>query len=322
MNRFDRITAILLQLQTKRLLTAQELADQFDVSLRTIYRDIRTLETAGVPIISEAGLGYFLDKGYKLPPVMFNQQEAFALFVAEKFIRDQADEDTKKAYKNALTKIKSVLNTQEKDHLESLNKRLDVQSYYHQTGRMKLNNQAPWLTDIQHALAKSQLLEIDYFTQYRQQNSSRIIEPIGLYFYSKHWHLIAWCRMRNDYRDFRLDRIQSLENKAEWFDQRSRGDLNTYLDRIRDQVKLFQAKVYFKNEVAPYTHEQRQWYGFISERETENQAIEMNFLTPSIEYFARWLLSYTDAVKIIEPPELKKTMKQLIRELNTVIDDE
>jgi len=321
MNRFDRITAILLQLQTKRLLTAQELADQFDVSLRTIYRDIRTLETAGVPIISEAGLGYFLDKGYKLPPVMFNQQEAFALFVAEKFIQGNADEGTKKAYKSALTKIKAVLNTQEKDHLESLNKRLDVQSDFHQSGSMQSNNQAPWLTDIQHALAKSQLLEINYFTQYRQENSSRIVEPVGLYFYSKHWHLIAWCRMRSDYRDFRLDRIQSLDNKAQWFDQRSRGDLNAYLERIRDQVKLFQTKVSFNKQIAPYTHDQRQWHGFIAERKNENQDIEMTFLTPSIEYFARWLLSYTDAVKVIEPPELKQTIKQLISELNTVIDD-
>ena len=81
--RFDRIVAILVKLQSKRIVKAQELADKFDVSLRTIYRDVRTLEAAGIPIVSEAGVGYSIMEGYRLPPVMFTKEEASSFVAAE-----------------------------------------------------------------------------------------------------------------------------------------------------------------------------------------------------------------------------------------------
>jgi len=314
MNRFDRITAILLQLQAKRLITAQQLADQFEVSLRTVYRDIRTLETAGVPIISETGLGYFLDKGYRLPPVMFNQEEALALFVAEKFIQQANDDVTKRAYKNALYKIKAVLNSKEKDHLESLNKRIDVQHVKH-----NVQGSDPWLLEVQQAIASSVVLEINYFTPSRSRSSLRQVEPIGLYFYSSHWHLIAWCRIKDDYRDFRLDRIQSLQNTQQWFDQRQRGDLSSYLAQSKQQVELYTVEVRFSSSVALYTHEQRYWYGYLSEVKGKEGAVDMTFLTHSMDYIARWLLGYTNGAQVLRPKALKQKMCLLMLELQEVI---
>tara|TARA_R110002073_G_C9461371_1_gene578752 strand:+ start:1636 stop:1941 length:306 start_codon:yes stop_codon:yes gene_type:complete len=90
-NRFDRIVSILVQLQSKRIVKAQELADRFEVSLRTIYRDIRTLEASGVPIISEAGVGYSIMEGYRLPPVMFTREEAGSFVAAEKLMQKFVD---------------------------------------------------------------------------------------------------------------------------------------------------------------------------------------------------------------------------------------
>ncbi len=84
--KFDRVVAILTQLQSKRIVKAQELADRFGVSLRTIYRDIKTLESSGVPISSEAGVGYSIMEGYKLPPVMFTREEAVSFVAAEKLM--------------------------------------------------------------------------------------------------------------------------------------------------------------------------------------------------------------------------------------------
>jgi predicted DNA-binding transcriptional regulator YafY len=119
--RLSRLTAILTQLQTKRLLTASELASKFSVSNRTIYRDIKALEQAGVPILTEDGKGYALMEGYRIPPVMFTESEANALITAEQLILKNKDASFVKEYSEAINKIKSVLrnNTKEKANLLS-----------------------------------------------------------------------------------------------------------------------------------------------------------------------------------------------------------
>src|SRR5690606_12965441 len=105
MNRIDRLTAILVQLQSKKVVTAQEIANRFEISLRTVYRDVRALEDAGVPIGAEAGKGYFIMEGYHLPPVMFTQQEANALVLGAKLIEGQTDVSIKKNFTEAMLKI-------------------------------------------------------------------------------------------------------------------------------------------------------------------------------------------------------------------------
>jgi len=126
MNRLDRLTAILIQLQAKKVVKAQDIAERFAISLRTVYRDVRTLEEAGVPIIGEAGVGYSLMDGYRLPPVMFTTEEATAFLTAEKFIQKFTDASTVKNYTSAMYKIRSVLRTPEKDLLENMDGYIEV----------------------------------------------------------------------------------------------------------------------------------------------------------------------------------------------------
>ncbi len=102
MNRIDRLTAILIHLQTKRVVKAEEISGRFEISLRTVYRDVRALMEAGVPIGSEAGKGYFIVDGYHLPPVMFNQEEASAMLTAGKLVEKMTDDSIRKAYDSAL----------------------------------------------------------------------------------------------------------------------------------------------------------------------------------------------------------------------------
>src|SRR6186713_2121619 len=118
MNRIDRLTAILIHLQTKRVVKAEEIADRFEMSLRTVYRDVKALMEAGVPIGSEAGKGYFIVDGYHLPPVMFNQEEASAMLMAGKLVEKLTDQSIRNAFESSLQKIKSVLNEAERDHME------------------------------------------------------------------------------------------------------------------------------------------------------------------------------------------------------------
>ena len=109
MNRIDRVTAVLIQLQSKKIVKAQDIAERFSISLRTVYRDINTLQEAGVPIIGEAGLGYSIMDGYRLPPVMFTKEEATAFLTAEKLIEKFTDPSTEVSYKSAMYKVRAVL---------------------------------------------------------------------------------------------------------------------------------------------------------------------------------------------------------------------
>ena len=120
MNRIDRLTAILIQLQSKKIVLASEIADRFEISLRTVYRDVKALMEAGVPIGSEAGKGYFIVDGFHLPPVMFTQEEAGAMMMAGKLVEQMTDQSVRLSFDGALFKIKSVLNEAQKDHLQIL----------------------------------------------------------------------------------------------------------------------------------------------------------------------------------------------------------
>jgi predicted DNA-binding transcriptional regulator YafY len=126
MNKFDRVISTLILLQTKKRLKASFISVRFDISLRTVYRDIHTLKNAGIPIIGEPGIGYSIMQGYKIPPVIFNEEEASALLTAEKFIGKITDEVTEKNYSNALMKIKAILRSSEKESLAILEESIAV----------------------------------------------------------------------------------------------------------------------------------------------------------------------------------------------------
>jgi predicted DNA-binding transcriptional regulator YafY len=126
MNRIDRISAILIQLQSRRVVKAADIAERFNISLRTVYRDVKTLEEAGIPLIGEAGVGYSIMDGYRLPPVMFTKEEATAFLTAEKFVEKLTDTSTSANYKSAMYKVRAILKTTEKDLLESMDDRIAV----------------------------------------------------------------------------------------------------------------------------------------------------------------------------------------------------
>lgn len=210
--RLSRLTAILTQLQTKRLLTASELANKFSVSNRTIYRDIKALEEAGVPILTEEGKGYCLMDGYRIPPVMFTESEANALITAEQFILKNKDASLVKEYSEAINKIKSVLLNSTKDKANLLSKRLIIRQ---NTENDRTSN---YLATLQLALTNFNLTKIKYHSTDTNQTTERTLEPFAIYSTQENWLLIAFCRLRNDFRAFRLDRIQSLNILTDRFE--------------------------------------------------------------------------------------------------------
>lgn len=211
-NRLSRLTAILTQLQTKRLLTATSLAEKFDVSVRTIYRDIRALEQAGVPIITEDGKGYTLMEGYKIPPVMFSEAQANALILAEQLVLKNKDTSFIRDYTEAIDKIKAVLRQSEKDKANLL---ADRTRFEQNLSRERNSNN---ISQLQHALTNLYLTVIEY-TNEQGKTSSRTIEPFALVSTTENWLLIAWCQLRKEFRYFRLDRIIKMEVLREKFEQ-------------------------------------------------------------------------------------------------------
>ena len=200
--RISRLTAILTQLQSKRILTSTTLAEKFNVSVRTIYRDIKVLEHAGVPIYMEDGKGYSLMDGYRIPPVMFTEDEANALITIEQMVKKNSDSSLVTAYSEAINKIKAVLLYTTKDKVELLSSRIAV------SPAMPNSTKSNSLAVIQNALTSYKILNITYRSAYKNEVTKRSIEPFALYYtLQENWSLIAYCRLRQDYRMFNLDKI-------------------------------------------------------------------------------------------------------------------
>lgn len=202
--RLSRLTAILTQLQTKRIVTSTALAEKFGVSVRTIYRDIRALEDAGVPIFVEEGKGYSLMEGYRISPVMFTENEANALILAEQLVLKNRDSSLIKDYSEAVDKIKAVLKHHIKDKANLLAERT---RFDQNTNKERTSDN---LSALQFALTNYTLTSIEYKNE-TGKASARIIEPFALLSTQENWLLVAWCRLRKGFRYFRLDRIGSLE---------------------------------------------------------------------------------------------------------------
>jgi predicted DNA-binding transcriptional regulator YafY len=210
-SRLSRLTAILLKLQSKPLVAVDKLAEQFEVSKRTIYRDLDSLEKAGVPIIAVEGKGYSLMQGYNIPPVMFTESEANALIFGEKMIAKTKDESLINEFNKATDKIKSVLRSTEKEKADFLANRTIIGKNW------KEERTSNYLSDIQKALTNFQVINIEYKKE-NEDTSKREVEPFAIYHNtSENWVLIAWCRLREEFRSFRIDRIQKLTYQLEKF---------------------------------------------------------------------------------------------------------
>jgi predicted DNA-binding transcriptional regulator YafY len=311
LNRIDRLHAILTHLQSKRRVTAQQIADRFSISLRTVYRDVKALEESGVPVIGEAGTGYSIMEGYRLPPVMFTQEEAAALLMGSKLTQKMTDSSVQKNYDDAMFKIQSVLRGADKDYVERLLPNVEVTPSHRSPVE---ESSSKHLTALQKAVAEKKLLFIRYQTN-KETITERQVEPVGLWHYSQHWHLIGWCRLRNNYRDFRVSRILRLQLKDETFSSRSYESLKDYINSFSDMKTLLQEMVVlFNKDSAHYIFESKYRQGFVKQEDAGDK-IRMHFLTPYPEYFGRWLLTYTNLAEVESPDRLKEIMRELTAEL-------
>lgn len=308
MNRIDRLTAILIQLQSQKVVKAEEIAYRFEISTRTVYRDVKALMEAGVPIGSEAGTGYFIVDGYHLPPVMFTQDEANSLLLAGKLVEKMTDKSVRQAYTSALVKIKSVLNAAEKDSLQHLDGNVEV----FVRSRPEPNTEFPdnFMTAIQRAVAARKVLKITY-TNSAGESTRREVEPLGVSYYGMTWHLIGWCCLRKEYRDFRADRIRDLVETGHGFEKEAHITLKEYFQTMaHERGSLTRVVAVFKKSGM----KNRQLYGAISQTDL-GDSIRAEFMLDNLDWMARWMLMFGTSVEVESPPEMKQKIAALVEEL-------
>lgn len=313
MNRLQRLSSILIHLQSGGWITAKDIAYRFEITSRTVYRDMQSLHQSGVPVISEAGRGYRLVDGYKLPPVQFTYNEAAALITAEKLIERHTDKSLDKEYKSALYKIKAILKQTDKDYLHALEDNIQVLANpYLPTDRSAELSDAA-LQPLIDAITHKKLIHLRYQSREKEELSSRYVEPIGIFQIMSKWHIIGYCRLRKDYRDFRLDRVKEMNISADRFTQ-SHPTLKKYLSKIVYKENLIKVVIRMKKEHVRYLGDQKYYNGYVSER-VVNDEVELTFLTGSLKGFAHWYMMIGAYAKLLEPITLKAIAMEMACEV-------
>lgn len=305
MNRTDRLVAMVMFLQGRRVVRASEMAKHFEVTERTIYRDMSALGEAGVPISGEAGVGYCLMKGYQLPPVMFTAEEASAFFVGGELVKQFTDASLQGPMASALDKLRAVLPRDRQDHVEKLVSRTIV--------RGRVGRAAPdvgtqrWMVTVQQGVVLRRVLRMAYRGLERDEDTQREVEPLGVVFYGGSWYLVAWCRLRKGIRHFRVDRIQRLELLPVTFPAREDFSLAEHMERSGVEGESRPVRIWFHDHARERA--QRESYATLSEDKRRDGGAEYTLYSYSLEWTAQWLLSFGDRAEAVAPAKLRQLVR-------------
>jgi predicted DNA-binding transcriptional regulator YafY len=325
MNRTDRLLAIILELQGKGRQRAEDLAETFETSKRTIYRDIQALGEAGVPIISIPGFGYSLMKGYFLPPLSFTTDEATMLILGSDLMAQSFDAQYRSAALAASRKIENVLPEKLRDEVRYLQDSIRFVT----TNAMEQPTETEKLLQLRRAVIQRNTIRFRYFTRHPSSTaesegksvvsvhhrtssattapvqSTREADPYGLVHFLNAWHVIAYCHLRQDIRNFRLDRIDDLVLLPKTFQRPANFKMG---ESQSGQRRRMLVRALFDKEVARWVREFRSYY-ITSEEETPDGLLVT--LKPHQESeVLQWLLSWGSHVRVLEPETLRQRIAQ------------
>jgi predicted DNA-binding transcriptional regulator YafY len=227
MRRADRLFRIVQILRGGRLQTARSLAEKLQVSHRTIYRDIQDLQLSGMPILGEAGVGYTLRRDLDIPPLMFDREEIAALVLGARMVEAWGGTELTEAANRALRKIEAVLPAELREKID------DVLLY---APGYKAPPELRRKLDALHTAAQQRRVVLVAYSREDGQPSVRRVHPLALYFWGGTWTLAAWCELRQDFRSFRVDRMEHIDSLEESFAPRAGQTLADYLRKVRSQL--------------------------------------------------------------------------------------
>ncbi len=303
MNRIDRLFSITTRLQARGHVRATDLASVYEVSTRTIYRDIAALSESGVPIVSLPGRGYSIIDGYFLPPLLLSTREATALLLGARMLASQASAEIAAAAEEAVVKLLAVVGEDSRRELRDLD---DVLGFAPSPDlRSRLDVADVQVRALWQAILERRVTTLRYFGRKRVQETIRQIEPIRLAYANGAWYLTAYCRMRQEERAFRLERVDSLQVEAERFRPR-RATPNPDAPAIEVVVR-------FRGDVSRWVRERQHW-SFVSEEGTSDEALARYRLS-DVNEIAPWLLGWGTAAEVVAPRELRERLREEARNL-------
>ncbi len=295
MNRVDRLMGYMLLFQSRGLMRAQDFAERFEISERTVYRDVQALCEVGVPIMAMPGEGYRLMEGYYLPPITFNPDEARSLYLALSMLAGLTKSGpTKRASKTALDKIRSILPNTTLRHIEAL--QAVTQFYTFPTNALDFDNDM--LPQLQKAIENQNVIRIHYHALHNNSVTEREVEPSELIFLEKSWLLTAYCRLRRDHRTFRLDRIDVLQILSETFAPRE-------TDEIPFESMAVDIVVRFDPAVVRWVRERQHFSLIADDMHPDPAGVVMLYRPRSYDQIEGWLLSWGDQMEVLEPADVR-----------------
>jgi predicted DNA-binding transcriptional regulator YafY len=301
-----RLLSLIMLLQSRSSWKASELADELNVSVRTIHRYMGMLEEMGIPLYSERGRygGFSLVRGYKLPPLIFTAEEATVLYMGANLVRDVWGQTYDDAATAVTAKLDNVLPDDLRAEVAQLQQRLAV-------GRLAARDYRPWESTIhtlRQCIINRRCVRLTYRGIVRQEETGRVVEPYGLAFQWGQWYLAAFCRLRQDMRTFRIDRIQQIEPLAEAFTMPGDFDAREYLQRAMEYESPHRVVVRLDARVARSV---REWdSNWLEITDYDDGSISVQFGTADLNWATGWVLSYGAAAKALEPPELVKRVRE------------
>jgi len=298
MNRIDRLFSITTRLQAQGHLRAADHANIYEVSIRTIYRDIAALSESGVPIVSLPGRGYSLVDGYFLPPFRLSSREATALVLGARLLAGQASAEIASAAEESVAKILAVMSEDARRELRELDDVLDLASSPALRSRLDVANER--VRALWQAILERRVTTLHYFGRNRDQETIRHVEPRRLGYANGAWYLTAYCRDRQEERAFRLDRIERLDVQSETF--RTRPALPT------DEVPAIDVIVRFGDDVSRWVRERQHW-SFVAE-EGDDDELVARYRLGNLDEIAPWLLGWGTAAEVLAPGELRGRLRR------------
>jgi predicted DNA-binding transcriptional regulator YafY len=302
MNRTDRLLAIVLELQRKGSRRAEDLADTFETSKRTIYRDIQALCESGVPVVAQAGVGYSLVEGYFLPPISLSADEATMLLLGGDFAAQNFDAHYREAAASAGRKIESVLSEKLRGEVEYLRQSIAFVA----PSTLSSGESASFLPQLRRAIIERRAIGFGYHTRYSldggEARNTREADPYALLHYGYAWYLIGYCHLRQEIRNFRLDRMSGLRLLDRTFGRPS----NFKLEEPVDDQRNLKVVALFSPEAAPWVRESRSYYVDSMEEVAGGLLVTMRVRVEN-EIF-QWLFGWGAQVRVLEPESLRRRL--------------
>ena len=300
-NRTDRLVGILLLLHSRRNLTSRDLAEYFGVSRRTIFRDLRTLSELGLPLACGEHGGYEILEGYYLPPLMFSARQAATLLVSTEFMKLQADMSLRKEAEEVADKIRSVLPSHLRVYMDQLRKHTILDPYWvHEAPPEEVGK---W-HDLNDAIARGHRIRMEYYVQSRRELTMRMVNPLGLVYYTDRWNLVAYDHTRKGIRNFILENIRSLHVLKERFDAPKGFNLKEYVRRQDSRREGAQIVIRFSARV--YRRARRSIPAEIESEIQDGDFMDVTFYFDNLAYLANYLLRFGHHVQALAPEALRK----------------